>query len=45
VLGVTAVAANLKKAIELAYKGVETIKFDNIYYRKDIGFKGLKRSS
>ena len=42
VLGATAVAETLENAIEEAYKMVETIHFDNAYYRHDIGAKALK---
>ncbi len=42
VLGVTAYGDDLKSAIDLAYKRVEKVKFDNAYYRKDIGAKALK---
>lgn len=42
VLGVTAVAGSLKEAIAAAYQKVKTVKFDNAYYRKDIGQKALK---
>ncbi len=42
VLGVTATADTLKNAIELSYAKVEKIKFDNAYYRNDIGQKALK---
>ncbi len=41
VLGVTAVDATLKKAIDDAYKKVEKISFENAFYRKDIGQKAL----
>lgn len=37
VLGVTATAENLEKALEKAYSAVEKIHFDNAHYRKDIG--------
>ncbi len=37
VLGISAVADNLEAAIELAYKGVNEISFENKYYRNDIG--------
>lgn len=37
VLGVTALAPTLSAAIDLAYKGVDGIKFENAHYRKDIG--------
>ncbi len=43
VLGVTASAANLKDAIENAYRAVEKIHFDGMQYRNDIGQKGLQR--
>ena len=42
VLGVTAIADTLKKAIDLAYEKVNAIKFDNAFYRKDIGQRALK---
>ena len=42
VLGVTSVANTLKDAIYASYKKVENIKFDNRYYRNDIGQKALK---
>ncbi len=39
VIGVTAVAENLDKAIEKAYEGVSEISFNKAHYRKDIGIK------
>ncbi len=42
VLGVTSIADTLKDAIDASYKKVENIKFDNRYYRNDIGAKALK---
>jgi phosphoribosylamine--glycine ligase len=42
VLGVTAVAKDLKKAIGKAYKKVSKIRFVNAFYRKDIGKRALK---
>ena len=42
VLGATAVADTLENAISEAYKMVETIHFDNAYYRHDIGAKAMK---
>ncbi len=42
VLGVTATAKTLKKAITKAYKKVAKIDFANAYYRKDIGKRALK---
>jgi len=41
VLGVTAIAGNLKGAIKKAYKKVKKISFANAYYRKDIGKRAL----
>ena len=42
VLGVTAVAGNLKEAIAAAYEKVKSVRFENAYYRKDIGQRALK---
>ena len=42
VLGVTAVADSLKEAVKSSYKAVEQIKFENAYYRKDIGKRALE---
>ncbi len=42
VLGVTSIDDTLKGAIEKSYAKVEKIKFDNRYYRNDIGAKALK---
>ncbi|MGB9613195.1 MAG: phosphoribosylamine--glycine ligase [Candidatus Margulisiibacteriota bacterium] len=42
VLGVTALADNIKFAIDKAYRAVELIHFKNMHYRKDIGKKALK---
>jgi phosphoribosylamine--glycine ligase len=41
VLGVTDVNETLKGAIDGAYKKVAKIKFDNAFYRQDIGAKAL----
>ncbi len=41
VLGVTATAKDLKKAINKAYKKTSKIHFANAYYRKDIGKRAL----
>jgi phosphoribosylamine--glycine ligase len=37
VLGVTATAGDLKTALEKAYSAAQTITFENIHYRRDIG--------
>ncbi len=42
VLGVTATAESLSKALEIAYKGVESINWKDVHYRRDIGQKALK---
>ena len=42
VLGVTAVADTLKEAVDEAYKKMDKVHFDNMYYRKDIGARALK---
>lgn len=41
VLGATAIADTLEDAIKKSYDMVENIKFENAYYRKDIGKKAL----
>ncbi len=43
VLGVTALGDSVKKAISRAYLAASKITWDNVYYRKDIGRKALKR--
>ena len=42
VLGVTATGADLKEAIEKAYKNTAKVHFDNAFYRKDIGKRALE---
>jgi len=42
VLGVTAVAENLEKAIEKAYVHTKKVHMDNSFYRNDIGQRALK---
>ncbi len=44
VLAITAISDSLKSAKTEAYKYLEKINFDGIYYRKDIADKGLKNS-
>ena len=41
VLGVTKTAPTLEEAVKGAYELVEKIKFDNAFYRKDIGKRAL----
>lgn len=45
VLNVVATGASLDEAIRKCYQGVDAIHFDRMVYRKDIGAKGLRRSS
>ena len=42
VLGVTATAPTLAEAIDASYAKVKTIKFDNAFYRSDIGARAMK---
>ena len=42
VLGVTAVADDLKSAVNKAYAEINKVTFDNAYYRKDIGKRALE---
>ncbi len=41
VLGVCGMGDTLKESIDKAYESVKSINFQNMYYRKDIGKKGL----
>jgi len=41
VLGVTATAPTLEEAIKKAYNGVESVSFDGMFYRHDIGKRAL----
>ena len=43
VLGVTARAATLTKAVDAAYQVTSTIGFEGVHFRKDIAAKALKR--
>jgi len=42
VLGVTAVAPTLEKAVRAAYDGISEVKFEHCYYRRDIGQRALE---
>ena len=42
VLGVTELADTLPEAIAKSYESVKTVKFDNAFYRNDIGKKALE---
>lgn len=37
VLSVTSFGENIKEALEISYKSIQKIRFDNSYFRKDIG--------
>jgi phosphoribosylamine--glycine ligase len=45
VLGVTALGDSLKLAARRAYAAVDSIRFDGMQYRKDIGHRALKKNS
>jgi len=42
VLGVTAAGDSLKEALDRAYQAMDEIRFEGIYYRKDIGHRALR---
>jgi phosphoribosylamine--glycine ligase len=44
VLGVTAIQGDIAKAVKKAYSAVNKIKYKDIYFRKDIGYKALARN-
>jgi phosphoribosylamine--glycine ligase len=43
VLCVTALGNTVKEAQEKAYTVANKIKWTNVYYRKDIGYRAVKR--
>ena len=43
VVGITALAKDLKESIRQAYRGVKKVYFEGMYYRGDIGEKGLTK--
>ena len=43
VLGVTALGADVRQAVDNAYRGVVKIKFDGAGYRSDIAHRALAR--
>lgn len=43
VLGVTALGNSIQEAVDGAYKGVECIHWENMYFRKDIAHRALSR--
>ncbi len=42
VLGVTAFASTFAESISLAYQAINTVHFDGMYFRRDIGQRALK---
>src|SRR5690554_3612113 len=38
VMAITSLGENFKEAIETSYKNIDKLHFENMYYRKDIGF-------
>lgn len=45
VLGVTAAAGSLKEALDRAYQALEEIRFEGMYYRRDIGHRALRKKA
>src|SRR6266516_1018693 len=43
VIAASAIADSLEDAVKKAYKGIETIHFDNMYYRKDIAHRSVAK--
>jgi phosphoribosylamine--glycine ligase len=43
VLGVTAVADSLERALARAYEAIAEVHFDGMYYRRDIGHRALQK--
>ena len=44
VLGVTAAGASLDEALQRAYQAIAEIRFEGMYYRRDIGHRALKKA-
>lgn len=44
VIAVTSIAPTLESAIARAYNGMGSIKFSNMHFRTDIGYRALKRA-
>ncbi len=42
-LGVTAIGQNIQASVNRAYEAIEKVQFDNVYYRRDIGYRTLER--
>jgi phosphoribosylamine--glycine ligase len=44
VLAATAAAPSLEEALQRAYRALDEIRFEGMYYRRDIGHRALKKS-
>jgi phosphoribosylamine--glycine ligase len=44
VLGVTALGSDIEEAIGNSYNAVSRIKWEGVYFRKDVGKKALNRN-
>jgi phosphoribosylamine---glycine ligase len=44
VLSVTAIGNDLRTALDQAYKAVERVQFDGKYYRRDIGWRAIRKA-
>jgi phosphoribosylamine--glycine ligase len=42
VLGVTAIGRDIRASVNRAYEAIGNIQFDNVYYRRDIGYRALE---
>ncbi|MEK6942231.1 MAG: phosphoribosylamine--glycine ligase [archaeon] len=45
VLGVTAIAGTVFESVQKAYNAVEKISFENMQYRKDIGWRAISKTT
>ena len=44
VFGVTALGADIPAAVAAAYAGAGEIRFEGLHYRRDIGYRALRRT-
>lgn len=44
VLNVTALGDNIKEAVDKCYEAVNLVDFEGMYFRRDIGYRALKRT-
>ncbi len=44
VLGATAAAPSLEEALQRAYQAMDEIQFEGMYYRRDIGYRALRKT-